>query len=111
MLLLVAQLMVRAAHPQIVYLLSTIVQLRASFPPPPLSFFPPSPTGDAGAPGAPGAPGGATEKKGETQQGEQGQRISSRRSPSSPCSARFHWAFVLATSGSLVVRWTADRVK
>ncbi|KAJ7704021.1 Abscisic acid G-protein coupled receptor-domain-containing protein [Mycena rosella] len=110
MLLLVAQLMV-------IYLLSTIVQLRASFPPPPPapSPFPPSPVPDAGAPGAPGAPdapGGAPGREGGAATGGDGTENLFATIPAfTVFGALFDWAFVLAAGGSLVGRWAAERVK
>ncbi|KAJ6578695.1 G protein-coupled receptor 89 [Mycena vulgaris] len=73
MLLLVAQLMV-------IYLLSTIVQLRASFPPPPSS--------DEGAP----------------------VNLFSTIPEFQVFGSLFDWTFLISASGSLVVRWAANKV-
>ncbi|KAJ7447337.1 G protein-coupled receptor 89 [Mycena galericulata] len=82
MLLLLAQLMV-------IYLLSTIVQLRASFPPPP-SLPIAGGEGDAAEP----AP----------------QNLFSTIPDFQPLNPLFDYAFLVSASCSLVVRWAADRM-
>ncbi|KAJ7493539.1 G protein-coupled receptor 89 [Mycena latifolia] len=76
MLLLVAQLMV-------IYLLSTIVQLRASFPPPP----PTSSTGE-----------------------DTPANLFSTIPEFQVFGSLFDWTFLISASGSLAVRWAANKV-
>ncbi|KAJ7123701.1 Abscisic acid G-protein coupled receptor-domain-containing protein [Mycena epipterygia] len=78
MLLLLAQLMV-------IYLLSTIVQLRASFPPPPA--VPSSPTGDD-------APVNLFSTIPEFQ----------------VFGSLFDWTFLISSTGSFITRWAANKV-
>ncbi|KAJ7613720.1 G protein-coupled receptor 89 [Mycena polygramma] len=84
MLLLLAQLMA-------IYLLSTIVQLRASFPPPPQpSFSPSSYSSSIGEPTP--------------------VNLFSTIPDFQVFGSLFDWAFLLSASGSLVVRWAANKV-
>ncbi|KAJ6492833.1 G protein-coupled receptor 89 [Mycena vitilis] len=83
MLLLLAQLMA-------IYLLSTIVQLRASFPPPP----PPQASSSPSSPYADG----------------RDASLFSTIPDFTVFGALFDWAFVLSASGSVVVRWAAGKV-
>jgi len=80
MLLLLAQLMA-------IYLLSTIVQLRASFPPPPFS---PSATSSTGEPSP--------------------TNLFSTIPEFQVFGSLFDWAFLISASGSLAVRWAANKV-
>ncbi|KAJ7726831.1 G protein-coupled receptor 89 [Mycena maculata] len=84
MLLLLAQLMV-------IYLLSTIVQLRASFPPPPPSPF--SPSSYSSSTGA-----------------DEPVNLFTTIPAFTLFGFIFDAAFLLAASASLIVRWAADRV-
>ncbi|KAF8216302.1 Abscisic acid G-protein coupled receptor-domain-containing protein [Mycena galopus ATCC 62051] len=123
MLLLLAQLMVRVfslySPPLLldlvyaIYLLSTIVQLRASFPPPsspslssppPASPSPPFPTSP------PSASGASIGEEGAGAGGDPVTNLLSTIPAFEPFGALFDWAFLLCATGSLVVRWAAERV-
>jgi hypothetical protein len=80
---------------QVIYLLSTIVQLRASFPPAPAPSAP-SP-GDGGMEGGGG---GADEAV----------NLFSTIPAFTVFGPLFDWTFLLAASASLVVRWAAHRM-
>ncbi|KAJ7704069.1 hypothetical protein B0H17DRAFT_1040548 [Mycena rosella] len=94
-------------HPQVIYLLSTIVQLRASFLPPPYhpSRYHPCPTHRETHRAHRAA---QQEEKGEPQRGE---NLFATIPEFTVFGALFDWVFVLAAGGSLVVRWAAERVK